>query len=150
MSVVAGSTPTGEMLLAMRPVLRVPHPATASATTPDYVAPRSRFSKPLQWEALGVVAAIGILQLALCAAPAQAQAPDNGGLSTQSNEPVQITPAPRNPSSNSAPLAPIFPQSSPPAAAAPRTPRYAIPTGPSSGAGLGFGPIRPGDIVEVQ
>jgi polysaccharide export outer membrane protein len=107
------------------------------------------FSKPVRWEMLRVLTAIGVLQLALCAAPAQAQAPDSGGLSSQSNEPVQITPAPSNPSS-SAPLVPIFPQSSPPAAAAPRTPRYAIPTGPSSGAGLGFGPIRPGDIVEVQ
>jgi polysaccharide biosynthesis/export protein len=118
--------PTGEMFLVMQ-----------------------LFSKPVRWEMLRVLTAIGVLQLALCAAPAQAQAPDSGGLSSQSNEPVQITPAPSNPSS-SAPLVPIFPQSSPPAAAAPRTPRYAIPTGPSSGAGLGFGPIRPGDIVEVQ
>jgi polysaccharide export outer membrane protein len=125
-SVVADSMPTGEMFLAMQ-----------------------LFSKPVRWEMLRVLTAIGVLQLALCAAPAQAQAPDSGGLSSQSNEPVQITPAPSNPSS-SAPLVPIFPQSSPPAAAAPRTPRYAIPTGPSSGAGLGFGPIRPGDIVEVQ
>jgi polysaccharide biosynthesis/export protein len=124
-SVVADSMPTGEMLLAMQ-----------------------LFSKPVRWEMLRVLTAIGVLQLALCAAPAQAQAPDSGGLSSQSNEPVQITPAPSNPSS--APLAPIFPQSSPSAAAAPRNPRYAIPTGPSSGAGLGFGPIRPGDIVEVQ
>jgi polysaccharide export outer membrane protein len=116
------------MLLAMRPVLRVPHPA----------------------KALGVVAAIGILQLAMCAAPAQAQAPDNGGPSTQSSEPVQITPAPRNPSSNSSPLEPIFPQSNAPLSASPRSQRYAMPSGPSSGAGLGFGPIRPGDIVEVQ
>jgi polysaccharide export outer membrane protein len=138
------------MLLAMHPVLRVPNPATASATTPDYVAPRNRFSKPFQWGALGVVASAGILQLALCAAPAQAQAPDNGGLSTQSNEPVQITPAPMNPSSNSAPLEPIFPQSTAPPSVANRSQRYTMPTGPSSGAGLGFGPIRPGDIVEVQ
>ena len=126
MSVVADSMPTGEVFLAMQ-----------------------LFSKPVRWEMLRVLTAIGVLQLALCAAPAQAQAPDSGGLSSQSNEPVQITPAPSNPSS-STPLVPIFPQSSPPAAAAPRTPRYAIPTGPSSGAGLGFGPIRPGDIVEVQ
>jgi polysaccharide biosynthesis/export protein len=99
---------------------------------------------------LRVFTAIGVLQFALCAAPVRAQAPDNGGLSTQSNEPVQITPAPMNPASNSAPLAPIFPPSSAPGAAAPRSQRYAMPTGPSSGAGLGFGPIRPGDIVEVQ
>ena len=126
-SVVANSMPTGEMFLAMQ-----------------------LFSKRDRWEMVRVLTAIGVLQLALCAAPAQAQAPDSGGLSSQSNEPVQITPAPSNPSSNSAPLEPIFPQSSPPAAAATRSPRYAIPTGPSSGAGLGFGPIRPGDIVEVQ
>jgi polysaccharide export outer membrane protein len=137
----------------MHPVLRVPHPATASAATPNYVAKRSRFSgcfsKAVRRAALGVVAAIGILQLALCAVPALGQTPDNGGLSTQSNEPVPITPAPSNPSSNS-PLEPIFPPSSAPAAAAARSQRYAVPTGPASGAGLGFGPIRPGDIVEVQ
>jgi polysaccharide biosynthesis/export protein len=119
-SLVANRMPTGEMLLAMQ-----------------------LFSKR-------VFTAIGVLQFALCAAPVQAQAPDNGGLSSQTNEPVQITPAPSNPSSNSAPLAPIFPPSNAPAAAAPRSTRYAMPTGPSSGAGLGFGPIRPGDIVEVQ
>ena len=129
----------------MHPVLRFPHPATASATTPNSVAPRSHFSKPFPWDVLGVVAAVIILQLALCAAPAQAQAPDSGGLSTQSNEPVQITPAPMNPSSNSAPLEPIFPQSNAPPSVANRSQRYAMPTGPSSGAGLGFGPIRPGD-----
>ena len=149
-SVVAGSTPSGEMLLAMHPVLRIPHPAAANATTRHYIAPRRRFSQPFQWKALAVVAAIGILQMAVCAAPAQAQAPDNGGLSTQSNEPVQITPAPMNPSTNSSPLAPIFPQSSAPLSASPRSQRYAMPTGPASGAGLGYGPIRPGDIVEVQ
>jgi polysaccharide export outer membrane protein len=125
-SVVADSMPTGEMFLAMQ-----------------------LFSKPVRWEMLRVLTAIGVLQLALCAAPTQAQAPDSGGLSPQSNEPVQITPAPMNPSST-APLEPIFPPSSAPAAAATRSPRYAMPTGPSSGAGLGFGPIRPGDIVEVQ
>jgi polysaccharide export outer membrane protein len=149
-SAVAGSTPTGEMLLAMHPVLRFPHPATASATTPNYVALRSRLSKPFPWKVLGVVAAAGILQLALCAAPAHAQAPESGGLSTQSNEPVQITPAPSNPSSNSAPLQPLFPQSNVSPSLSPRSQRYAMPSGPSSGAGLGFGPIRPGDIVEVQ
>ena len=63
MSAVAGSTPTGEMLLAMHPVLRFPHPATASATTPNYVAPRSLFSTPFPWEVLGVVVAAGILIL---------------------------------------------------------------------------------------
>jgi polysaccharide biosynthesis/export protein len=134
----------------MHPVLRIPRPATANATTRNYIAPRRLFSQPFRWKALAVVAAVGSLQLALSAAPAQAQAPDNGGLSTQSNEPVRITPAPMNPSSNSSPLAPIFPPSNAPLSASPRSQRYAMPTGPSSGAGLGFGPIRPGDIVEVQ
>jgi len=134
----------------MQPVLRIPHSATAGGATAIDVNPWSRFRKFVGWEPLRVVATIAILQLTLCIAPAQGQAPDSGGLSSQSPEPVQITPAPSNPSSNSAPLEPIFPQSSPPAAAATRSPRYAIPTGPSSGAGLGFGPIRPGDIVEVQ
>ena len=134
----------------MHPVLRIPHPAAANASTRHFIAPRRRFSQPLQPKVLGVMAAIGILQLALCAAPAQAQAPENGGLSTQSNEPVQITPAPSNPSSNSSPLGPIFPQSNTPLSASPRSQRYSMPTGPASGAGLGFGPIRPGDIVEVQ
>jgi polysaccharide export outer membrane protein len=126
-SVVANSMPTGEKFLAMQ-----------------------LFSKPVRWEMLRVLTAIGVLQLAQWAAPAQAQAPDNGGLSTQRNEPVQITPAPSNPSTNSSPLEPIFPQSSAPPSVSTRSPRYAMPTGPSSGAGLGFGPIRPGDIVEVQ
>jgi polysaccharide export outer membrane protein len=52
---------------------------------------------------------------------------------------------------NSLPLEPIFPQSTQPSApAAGRTARGATPMGPASSAGLGFGPIRPGDIVEVQ
>jgi polysaccharide export outer membrane protein len=107
------------------------------------------FSKSVRWEMLRVLTAMGILQL--CAAVSLGQGPDSGGLSTQSNEPVQITPAPSNPASNSGPLQPIFPQSNLPAAAATaRSSRYAVPTGPASGAGLGFGPIRPGDIVEVQ
>jgi polysaccharide export outer membrane protein len=118
--------PTGEVLLAMQ-----------------------LFSKSVRWEMLRVLTAMGILQL--CAAVSLGQGPDSGGLSTQSNEPVQITPAPSNPASNSGPLQPIFPQSNLPAAAATaRSSRYAVPTGPASGAGLGFGPIRPGDIVEVQ
>ena len=135
----------------MQPVLRIPHLATAAAATAIDVNPRRRFPKFVGWETLRVLATIAVLQLTLCAAPAQGQAPDSGGLSSQSPEPVQITPAPSNPSSNSAPLGPIFPQPNAPAAAATtRSSRYATPTGPSSGAGLGYGPIRPGDIVEVQ
>jgi polysaccharide biosynthesis/export protein len=135
----------------MQPVLRIPHLATPNVAPPHHVASGRRCSKSYLWGALGVSAAIGILQLTLCAAPALAQAPDNGGLSTQSNEPVQITPAPVSPSSNSSPLEPIFPQSNAPVAPGTgRSSRYATPTGPSLGAGLGYGPIRPGDIVEVQ
>jgi polysaccharide biosynthesis/export protein len=78
---------------------------------------------------------------------------DNGGLSSQTPEPVMITPAPSNPSANT-PLSPIFPQSPPSNATgsngAARSSRDAIPLGPSLGAGLGYGPIHPGDIVEVQ
>jgi len=76
---------------------------------------------------------------------------DNGSLSSQSSGPVTITPAPPNPSENT-PLEPIFPQSSnaPGGNGAARSSRDAVPLGPSLGAGLGYGPIRPGDIVEVQ
>ena len=78
---------------------------------------------------------------------------DNGGLSTQSSAPVMITPAPSNPSANT-PLEPIFPQSPSSSATgangAARSSRDAVPMGPSLGAGLGYGPIHSGDIVEVQ
>jgi hypothetical protein len=78
---------------------------------------------------------------------------DNGGLSSQTPSPVMITPAPSNPSANT-PLEPIFPQSTPSNASgvngAARSSRDVVPLGPSLGAGLGYGPIRPGDIVEVQ
>jgi polysaccharide export outer membrane protein len=77
---------------------------------------------------------------------------DNGGLSSQSSAPVNITPAPSNPSANS-PLEPIFPlstQSNAPAASGEIRSRNVVPLGPSLGAGLGYGPIRAGDIVEVQ
>ena len=99
----------------------------------------------------GILAAIVMLQLALQAPPVAGQAPDNGGLSTQNPGPVQITPAPINPASNASPLGPIFPGTTSPQAAFPTTrSRESAPVGPSSGAGLGYGPIRAGDIVEVQ
>jgi polysaccharide biosynthesis/export protein len=83
----------------------------------------------------------------------RAEAQDNGGLSSQTPSPVMITPAPSNPSANT-PLEPIFPQSTPSNASgvngAARSSRDAVPLGPSLGSGLGYGPIRPGDIVEVQ
>jgi polysaccharide biosynthesis/export protein len=78
---------------------------------------------------------------------------DNGGLSSQSPGPVTITPAPSNPSGNT-PLEPIFPQSPTPNATGvngpTRSSREGVPLGPSLSAGLGYGPIHPGDIVEVQ
>ena len=97
---------------------------------------------------LRILAVIGLLQLALCTG--QGQNSDNSGLPAQSSAPIAITPAPMNPSSN-APLEPIFPQSTSPSAfPGARSLRDLNPTGPSSGAGLGYGPIRPGDIVEVH
>ena len=61
-----------------------------------------------------------------------------------------ITPATSIPSSNSTPQD-MFPQSAlPPAAAGRSLLRTPTPMGPSSGDGLGYGPIHPGDIVGVQ
>src|ERR1700677_130273 len=98
---------------------------------------------------LRILVVIALLQLSLCAS--QGQNSDNSGLPTQNSAPIQITPAPMNPSSN-APLEPIFPQSTSPSAlpGATRSTRDLTPNGPTSGAGLGFGPIRPGDIVEAR
>jgi polysaccharide biosynthesis/export protein len=103
------------------------------------------------WATLAILAAISMLQLALGASRSLAQTSDSGGLSQQNSSPIEITPAPSNPSSNSSPLEPIFPQSTQPSGpAGARTARGATPLGPALSAGLGFGPIRPGDIVEVQ
>ncbi len=119
------------MLFAMQPVLRVCY--------------------PIRWSAIAVLSAIGMLLPALCVTPAQAQNSDSGGISSPNSAPIQITPAPSNPAGNT-PLEPIFPQSTAPQPGTPgsRSAIYATPNGPSSSAGLGFGPIRPGDIVEVQ
>jgi polysaccharide biosynthesis/export protein len=106
----------------------------------------------MRWTTTSVLAAIGILQLTLCLTQARGQNSDSGGLSTQSSAPIEITPAPSNPNSNT-PLEPIFPQATTPQSTVPgagRSSLYAAPNGPASGAGLGFGPIRSGDIVEVQ
>ena len=146
---VANSAPAGDMLLAMQPnVLRFLIPATAGAATALEVGSGGRVCNQVRWATLRVLIAAGILQLAM--ATAQARAQDNG-MAPQDSAPIQITPAPSNPSSNSAPLEPIFPQSSlPPSAPAARTSRGATPMGPASEGGLGFGPIHPGDIVEVE
>src|ERR1700722_11673045 len=118
------------MLFAMQPVLRV--------------------CDPIRWAKIAVLSA-GMMLPALYATPAQGQNTDSGGISTQNSAPVQITPAPSNPMGNT-PLEPIFPQSGAPQAgtSGSRSAIYATPNGGSSSAGLGFGPIRPGDIVEIQ
>jgi polysaccharide biosynthesis/export protein len=108
--------------------------------------PGLRVWNPLRW---ATMAALAVLPFASCTTPAQGQA-DNG-ISSQSPSPVEITPAPSNPAGNT-PLEPIFPQSTTPSSAAPtaRSSAAVSPNGPASSSGLGYGPIRPGDIVEVQ
>jgi polysaccharide biosynthesis/export protein len=113
------------------------------------VDPIQRVWNPMRRVTVPLLVAVGILQLSLGIPLAQGQSSDSGGLSQQNSAPVEITPAPANPTN--APLEPLFPQGTTPQSNAPaRSPRYAVPNGPASGAGLGFGPIRAGDIVEVQ
>ncbi len=120
------------MLSTMQPVLRTLKPGIAGAR------------HLVLWATIASLVSIGALT------PSHAKGQDNGGISSQSSAPIAITPAPSNPSSNT-PLEPIFPQSNAPAVAGPGRPsRNAATIGPASGAGLGYGPIRPGDIVEVQ
>ncbi len=101
---------------------------------------------------LGVTIAALVFMGAVWTLQAEAQN-ENSGMSSQSSAPVTITPAqPSNPSGNT-PLAPIFPQPTPsnaPAVSGAGRSRDVVPLGPSLGAGLGYGPIRAGDIVEVQ
>jgi polysaccharide biosynthesis/export protein len=95
-----------------------------------------------------MVVVLGALILSAC----QALGQNDNGLSQQTPEPTPITPAPNN-SNGNAPAAPIFPPANTPqagAAAAARSVGNSTPNGPTSGNGLGYGPIRPGDIVEVQ
>jgi polysaccharide export outer membrane protein len=119
----------------MQPVLPTPYRVKAGASHPF----------------LGVTIAALIFIGAVRTPQAEGQN-DNGGLSSQSSAPVNITPAPSNPAANT-PLEPIFPQSNQsnaPAASGAARSRDVVPLGPSLGAGLGYGPIRAGDIVEVQ
>jgi polysaccharide export outer membrane protein len=118
----------------MQPVLRTPYRVKAGAWHPF----------------LGVTIAALVFIGAVRTPQAEGQN-DNGGLSSQSSAPVMITPAPSNPSANT-PLEPIFPQSTQnaPAVSGAARSRNLVPLGPSLGAGLGYGPIRAGDIVEVQ
>ena len=119
----------------MQPVLPTPYRAKAGAW------------HPFLRVTIAALVSIGVLW-----APQAEGQNDNGGLSSQSSAPVMITPAPSNPSANT-PLEPIFPQSpqsNAPAVTGAARSRDAVPLGPSLGAGLGYGPIRAGDIVEVQ
>lgn len=119
----------------MQPVLLAPYRAKAGTWHPF----------------LGVTMAAVVFLAGVWTPKAQGQN-DNGGLSSQSSSPVTITPAPSNPAGNT-PLEPIFPQSpqsNAPAVSGAGRSRDAVPLGPSLGAGLGYGPIRAGDIVEVQ
>lgn len=119
----------------MQPVLPTPYRAKARAWHPF----------------LGVTIAALVIAAAVWTSQAQGQN-DNSGLSSQSSAPVTITPAPSNPSANTT-LEPIFPQSpqsNAPAVSGAARSRDTVPIGPSLGAGLGYGPIRAGDIVEVQ
>ncbi|HEV2272596.1 MAG TPA: polysaccharide biosynthesis/export family protein [Acidobacteriaceae bacterium] len=81
--------------------------------------------------------------------PLSVQAQDSGLAAQPQAEPAPITPA-QGPYNSTAPEL-IFPQSTLPAGEPARSSqRQPSPMGPSLGAGLGYGPIRPGDIVEVQ
>ncbi len=137
----------------MQPVLRIPNPATASATTAKAVEHEKciwHLARQSSAATIKVLAVMSLLQFALLSTPAEGQISDSGGLSNQNSSPVAITPAPSNPA-NSTPLEPLFPQSTAPqASGVTRSSRGLLPIGPASGAGLGFGPIRAGDIVEVQ
>jgi polysaccharide export outer membrane protein len=111
---------------------------------------RSRFRaaspKVAMGAALGSWIAGGVIALSAGAVHAQAQdlAP---GTAPQAAAP--ITPATNPPTQDGTPQ-PLFPQSvyTQPSGQSPS--RAASPLGPSLGAGLGFGPIRSGDIVDVQ
>ena len=129
-------------------VNRKPRGELFSAMQLDVDAIR-RVWNPMRWVTLPLLSAMSLLQLTLCIPFAAGQTSDSGGLTQQNSAPVAITPAPANPAN--APLEPLFPQATNPQSNAPaRSPRYASPNGPASGAGLGYGPIRAGDIVEVQ
>ena len=85
--------------------------------------------------------------------PVAVQAQDQGQGQGQSSGGVQqppITPAENYPT-NSTPPELLFPQSNLTTVPSGRYPsRAAVPLGPSSGAGLGYGPIHRGDLVYVQ
>jgi polysaccharide biosynthesis/export protein len=91
-----------------------------------------------------------VAALALCTGQLQGQN-DGSGLTQQSPAPVTITPAQSNPTGN--PAAPVFAPTPPAQSAGTVVTRgmgSMAPNGPLSGDGLGYGPIKPGDIVGVQ
>jgi polysaccharide biosynthesis/export protein len=94
------------------------------------------------------IAPIAVL-IALSSSFAYAQ--NDNGLSDQGPAPVVITPAPATPATNG-PAPSLFPDSTPNPSGGLNAARAAngVAVGPSLSAGLGYGPIRPGDIVEVQ
>jgi polysaccharide biosynthesis/export protein len=112
---------------------------------------RKHIWRPLRSAAAGIVPKIvlgvwivaGTLALASRAMQAQDM---GGGAPTQEAPP--ITPAINAPTEDTTPQ-PLFPQATPAPSTQPQS-RAAQPLGPSLGAGLGFGPIRSGDVVEVQ
>ncbi len=131
----------GDMLLSM-------HSNSSRIHRPAQSAGKRRGWRLARTAALrGLVASSLCL---LCLIPAHGQAQDEGLGSGQIQQQPPITPAPGVPA-NSTPPELIFPESNVPTMPSGRsTSRMSVPLGPSSGAGLGYGPIHPGDIVEVQ
>jgi polysaccharide biosynthesis/export protein len=103
--------------------------------------------------AVGIAIGLGFLAAFPTRAQAQLPSPDTGTiLGPDQNVPEQqpITPAP-NPSMNNTPPELLFPQAS---VSALQSSSYSsgnpIPLGPTSGTGLGYRPLMPGDLVDVQ
>jgi polysaccharide biosynthesis/export protein len=107
---------------------------------------RRRAWRSLRAAAVGVWIVTGTLTLACGAIRAEAQ--DLGG-GAPAQEAPPITPAINAPTQDTTPQ-PLFPQSPYPGPSTQPQSRAGVPLGPSLGAGLGFGPIRSGDVVEVQ
>jgi polysaccharide export outer membrane protein len=145
-------THAGVMFSAMETVSNIVH-ATATVTsggisTAGSLRQRRRIEGTRAGFRVCLLIAVAFLQSALGGLPAWGQ--NDNSSAGQNSAPIEITPAPSNPT-NPTPLGPLFPQESGPLpAATARALRGATPVGPASGAGLGYGPIRPGDIVEVS
>lgn len=134
----------------MHQVLRNTNPATANETALAQCARYTGRRRMRRWTSRRIYeemcAGFCVLLLSLSATNTWAQDSSAG---SQNSAPVVITPAPGNPSYS--PVEPLFPQATIPSAdSAARSSRYSLPTGPALGAGLGYGPLRAGDIVDVQ